>query len=123
MKTLLTLFALIFCLSISAQKNFTKDDQAHLFGGMAVSSLAIQYNKSMLDGKLNNFVVAVASSAVAGTVKELIDANEPNNKFDKKDLGYTIFGGLITYGLHEAGVPNWIIMSVGVGGMGVVMSF
>lgn len=67
--------------------------------------------------------MAVGSSAIIGTAKELSDSTKKHNRFDALDLGYTVLGGLISYGLHAVGLPNWVGLGIGISGLGIVVNF
>ena len=111
-------------LSTSAQAQFEKDKQAHLFAGMATASMSMHLNEKVLeDNKIHPIFVSVGSSAIIGTVKELSDSTQKHNRFDALDLGYTVLGGLISYGLYEVGLPHWVGLGIGIGGLGIVVNF
>src|SRR5690554_1728654 len=107
MKKLITI--LLFIISTQAQTQFKKDKQAHLFAGMATASMSMHLNEKVLnDSKIHPIFVAVGSSAIIGTAKEISDSTQKHNRFDALDLGYTVLGGLISYGLYEVGLPHWV---------------
>ncbi len=44
-------------------------------------------------------LLALSLVAAIGTGKELYDSHKPKNRFDVKDLLFTIAGGLVAFGL------------------------
>lgn len=44
-------------------------------------------------------LMALSIVAAIGTTKELYDSYKPKNRFDVKDLLFTIAGGLVAFGL------------------------
>ena len=44
-------------------------------------------------------LLALSIVAAIGTTKELYDSHKPKNRFDVKDLLFTIAGGLFAFGL------------------------
>ncbi len=44
-------------------------------------------------------LLALSIVAAIGTTKELYDSRKPKNRFDVKDLLFTIAGGLVAFGL------------------------
>lgn len=100
-----------------------KEDHAiHVSFGMAISATSMQVNESIFKGK-NQFVWAAGSATVAGIGKELYDSQQPYNRFDWSEVGYTVFGGLVGWGLAEIGVPKIIMIAVGIATGGVMMTF
>ena len=71
-----------------------KDDYLH-FGAGVLSGTAGAYVASELsDGdRWWTFTGAVASSIIAGTIKEAIDERK-NGSWDNRDLGATVLGGI-----------------------------
>lgn len=116
--------ALTIALLLSTSTMAQADKQAHLFAGMATASISMHLNEKVLeDNKIHPIFVSVGSSAIIGTAKELSDSTQKHNRFDALDLGYTVLGGLISYGLYEVGLPHWVGLGIGIGGLGIVVNF
>lgn len=71
------------------------DKQAHVFAGLYFAGLAFILSMALWSSKWLSFFIAVVFSAAVGWIKEYMDSQEKNNKFDNKDLIFTIIGGLL----------------------------
>lgn len=90
-----------FCLVIFCQVSFgqilskqlSNDKIQHFIAG----NLAGYYGASLefaTTNKVHPYLVCIGSAILAGTAKELMDI--PTTGFDKKDLGATIAGGVVS---------------------------
>ena len=72
-----------------------RDHMLHFAAG-AASGAAGQLIASELSGQNRfwGFAGSITASLAAGLVKEAVDANEPDNKWDNKDLAATVLGGV-----------------------------
>lgn len=89
MKLFLSSFIIIYQVSFG-QIN----DKLQHFGA---GSLAGYYGASLelaTTNKVHPYLVCIGSATIAGTAKELMDRNTTG--FDKKDLGATIAGGVLS---------------------------
>jgi len=122
---LVAIISLLMCASTNAQTMSLEkvDNQLHLALGMVAGSGAIMVNEKALGESIPNSVVAIGSAFAVGFVKEVYDANQPNNKFNLSELAWTTIGGAVSYGLHELGVPDYITFGVGLGYGGIRMTF
>lgn len=121
---LTAIISLLMTLSNAQTMSLEKvDNQLHLALGMVSGSGAIMVNEKALNESIPNSVVAIGSAFAIGFVKEVYDANQPNNKFNWAELAWTTIGGAVSYGLHELGVPDYITFGVGLGYAGIRMSF
>ena len=70
------------------------DKKAHFVAGAWTSTLtyAVVYNETK--DKLKSSIYSLASGVLIGTAKEVYDSQQPNNKFDAKDLMATVLGSL-----------------------------
>ena len=85
----------LFCLVIFCQVSFGQiNDKLQHFGA---GSLAGYYGASLELATTNNthpYIICISSATLAGTAKELMDRQTTG--FDKKDLAYTIAGGVLS---------------------------
>lgn len=88
-------------LGMSAQVYKEKDKQLHFFAGMTISGVAYELS----DG---DFLWTVGTASVGGLAKELYDTRKGGSGFDVVDLGSTVLGGFVSYGLGEIGIPGGI---------------
>ena len=96
----------------------SKDDFKHFSAGMAISATTNQLSESLFDGKHK-----VISFAIPLTVAVSWEIWRKNG-FDWKDVGWTMGGAVTGYVLHEwLKVPNQYIIIVGVGSLGILVSF
>jgi putative lipoprotein len=94
MKTLLTLFLLAFTLPATAQLLTEYDKQYHFAAGALVSAGTYTLVYAKTKSKKKALIYSVASSILIGTLKEIADSREKGNRFDKRDLLATTYGGL-----------------------------
>lgn len=84
----------LFLLSLICISSFGQNDKAsHFIAG----GLAGYYGASLelsLTNNVHPYLVCVGSATIAGTAKELMDQHTTG--FDKKDLGATIAGGILS---------------------------
>lgn len=71
------------------------DKVLHLCAGWTTSaaSYAVVYGITKGDVK-KSILYSTAFTLLVGALKETYDSTQPNNKFDVRDLGATIIGGL-----------------------------
>lgn len=70
------------------------NDKLQHFGA---GSLAGYYGASLelaTTNRVHPYIICIGSATLAGTAKELLDVNTTG--FDKKDLAYTIAGGMLS---------------------------
>ena len=91
-KKLLGFFLFFLCLNLNAQIEL--DKQAHFLAGGYSSSLVYEFTYEKTRNKKKALKSAIITSVIVGGLKEIYDAQEPNNHFDYKDWGYTILGGV-----------------------------
>ncbi len=122
---LAAILALFVSTSIHAQSMSIEkvDNQLHLALGMVAGSGTITFNEKVLDESVPNVVAAVGSAFMVGFIKEVYDANQPYNQFNWAEVGWTVIGGAVSYGLHELGVPDYITFGVGLSYGGIRMTF
>lgn len=108
-KTLIIITLMLMSFGASAQVYKEKDKQLHFFSGMTVAGVAYELS----DG---DFLWTVGTAAFAGLAKELVDIKYSSEGFDVVDLGATVLGGVVSYGLGEIGIPGGIIGITGLTG-------
>ena len=114
MRNLIYIFFL-FSLTAFGQ---SKDDFKHFAAGMAISATSNQLSESLFDGKHKSATLITAM--VVATGWEIWR----QNGFDWKDVGYTMGGAFTAYALHEwLGIGNGYLIAVGVGTLGILVSF
>ena len=88
----LFLLSFFICHSLSGQI-LSNDKTTHFIAG----GLAGYYGASLelsLTNNVHPYLVCIGSATLAGTAKELMD--QQTTGFDKKDLGATIIGGVLS---------------------------
>jgi uncharacterized membrane protein YeaQ/YmgE (transglycosylase-associated protein family) len=97
MKKFLTILFLIFSLSVNAQ---ITDKQLHLFVGTTIGAwsyvIGNNTSKTQFNGNPIQFkaiIYGVSGATMAGLTKETWDWSR-GKKFDVKDLGATVLGGV-----------------------------
>lgn len=124
-----TLLAFLMCITLTANGQTMslekEDNQLHLASGMVIGSGAIILNEKVFDEAIPDWTASIGSAFLAGFVKETIDEldKNPHNKFNWSELGWTVIGGAVSYGLHELGVPKALTMGLGISFVGIKMSF
>ena len=104
------IFFLILLLPLcSYSQLFTeKDKQYHFAAGTMVSAATYSIVYSKTKSKKKALIYSVASSILIGTLKEIADSREKGNRFDKRDLLATTYGGLtigVTFNLFTKKKP------------------
>jgi uncharacterized protein YfiM (DUF2279 family) len=89
---------LFFTLSITNAQEIPKDKQMHFVAGTITGTLGYNYVYSKTKDRKKAFVAGIITSIAVGICKESLDATQPGNKFDLKDLATTTLGG-ITVGI------------------------
>tara|TARA_R110000772_G_scaffold9681_3_gene31721 strand:- start:21 stop:245 length:225 start_codon:yes stop_codon:yes gene_type:complete len=73
---------------------------------VSAATYSIVYSKTK--SKKKALIYSVASSILIGTLKEIADSREKGNRFDKRDLLATTYGGLtigVTFNLFTKKKP------------------
>ena len=96
-KVLFLFFSLIPSL-VLGQLMTERDKQIHYAAGAFVSTVTYDIVYKKTKSRKKAFLYSITSSLIVGTLKELADSREINNKFDTRDLLATTYGG-ITIGL------------------------
>ena len=103
------LFLLFFLPLCSYSQLYTeKDKQYHFAAGALVSAGTYTLVYAKTKSKKKALVYSVASSILIGTLKEIADSREKGNRFDKRDLLATTYGGLtigVTFNLFTKKKP------------------
>ena len=108
MKTILTLLFLILSLNSTAQLLTEYDKQYHFAVGAIAAAGAYTLFYTKTKNKKKALIYSIASSILVGTLKELADSREKGNRFDKRDLLATTYGGLaigVTFNLFTKKKP------------------
>ena len=86
---------LLFTLSTAHAQLLTEyDKQYHFAAGAFVAAGTYTLVHAKTKNKKKALIYSVASSILVGTLKELSDSREKGNRFDKRDLLATTYGGL-----------------------------
>jgi uncharacterized protein YfiM (DUF2279 family) len=93
LKTVLVVVALLLVATARAE-NIEPDKQLHFEVSWGLSLLTYTAMQSNGESKKRSYWSAVGFTLLVGVVKELHDAGEPNNKFDKNDLAADTLGAL-----------------------------
>jgi uncharacterized protein YfiM (DUF2279 family) len=94
MKTILLLILLSLSFNSTAQLLTEQDKQLHFAGGVLVGAGTYTLIYAKTKNKKKALIYSIASSILVGTLKELSDSREKGNRFDKRDLLATTYGGL-----------------------------
>ncbi len=128
--TKLSIILMILGANLNAQK-FEKDDLAHVEAGALIHS-ATYFGVSALDWEDKwKYILPAITVNVVGATKEIIDSQEPNNRFDMKDIMFNNVGMLISMGLIEGlkavGVPENIavgsVITISTVSLGLTVNF
>ncbi len=89
------LFFLLLIPTLSYSQLLTEyDKQYHFAAGALVSAGTYTLVYAKTKSKKKALIYSVASSILIGTLKEISDSREKGNRFDKRDLLATTYGGL-----------------------------
>ena len=108
MKTILTLLFLGLSLNSTAQLLTEYDKQYHFAGGAIAAAGTYTFVYAKTKNKKKALIYSIASSILVGTLKEISDSREKGNRFDKRDLLATTYGGLtigVTFNLFTKKKP------------------
>ena len=84
---------LIFSVTI-LQAQIQKDKQLHFAAGTIASATGYTFMYEKTKNKKKAFLFGVATAIAAGTLKEIRDSRQINNRFDVEDLAATTLGGI-----------------------------
>jgi len=70
------------------------DKKQHYAAGVLTSSVTYAYVYTKTNNKKKAAIYSIASAVVIGTLKEVSDSRQPNNRFDPNDLLATTLGGI-----------------------------
>lgn len=101
MRKLILTFLITFNLNAQEGVLFINDDfialdkQKHALAGMYIGGMFYSYTYGKTNNRKTSKIVGILTPLLIGTFKELSDSNQPNNKFDWADLGYSFGGGVL----------------------------
>ena len=78
----------------SSHAQIKTDKKLHFVAGTIAGSAGYTYAWQKTKNKKTAFLVGIGTSILAGTIKEIADSTEKNNRFDKNDLAATVLGGV-----------------------------
>ena len=78
----------------SSHAQIKTDKKLHFVAGTIAGSAGYTYAWQKTKNKKTAFLVGIGTSILAGTIKEIADSTEKNNRFDKNDLASTVLGGV-----------------------------
>jgi uncharacterized protein YfiM (DUF2279 family) len=82
-------------LSVSvASAQIAQDKQMHFGAGGLVSGFGYTYVFEKTQDKTKATLAGIGLAILAGTIKETIDSQQRNDKFDMEDLAATTLGGI-----------------------------
>lgn len=102
MKYLMTI-ALIMCAGSFAQaapEDVETDKQLHFGVSMGLSAMTYQTMDAYGFSKTKSTLGSLGLALTAGLAKEISDAQQPNNRFDKNDMAYNLLGAMTGTFLH-----------------------
>ena len=85
---------LFFTLSITNAQEIPRDKQMHFAAGTITGTLGYEYVYGKTKDRKKAFAAGILTSIGVGILKESLDATQPKNKFDFKDLAATTLGGI-----------------------------
>ena len=77
-----------------ANAQIPRDKQLHFAAGTIAGATGYTYVWQKTKDKKKAALAGVGTALLAGTIKELVDSSQPNNRFDTKDLAATALGGI-----------------------------
>jgi len=86
---------LICCLDLNAQ---ITDKQLHLFVGTTIGAWSYVIGDYNAKTQLKPIIYGITGATIAGLTKETWDFAR-GKRFDVKDLGYTVLGGVVSVGV------------------------
>ena len=85
----------LIVLSVSvANAQIEQDKQLHFLAGGLASSYGYTYVYDKTQDKKKATLAGIGLAILAGTIKETIDSQQKNDKFDVGDLAATTLGGI-----------------------------
>jgi uncharacterized protein YfiM (DUF2279 family) len=88
------LYPLITLFTLSASAQIEQDKQMHFMAGSLASGFGYTYVFEKTEDKKKATLAGIGLAILAGTVKETIDSQQKNDKFDLGDLAATTLGGI-----------------------------
>ena len=76
------------------QGQIQKDKQKHFIAGSTISGLTYVFAKKKLQDPNKALLCGIGAGLLAGVAKETLDASQPGNRFDGKDLLATALGSV-----------------------------
>jgi uncharacterized protein YfiM (DUF2279 family) len=105
MKLILPLVFSLISLNLSSQTFVEqKDKHLHFAAGAMFGPVGYSYVYLKTKNKKKAIIGGLISATLVGTIKETIDATQPNNRFDFEDLAATALGGItisVTFNLFN----------------------
>ena len=77
-----------------ANAQIPEDKKLHFAAGTLAGTTGYSYVWQKTKDKKKAMLAGIGTAILAGTIKELVDSSQPNNKFDTKDLAATALGGI-----------------------------
>ncbi len=97
----LTIFTLIVWNSaFAAPEDIQTDKQLHFGVSMGLSAMTYQTMDTYGFSKTKSTLGSLGVALTAGLAKEISDAQDPNNRFDKNDMAYNLLGAVTGTFLH-----------------------
>lgn len=102
MKQIFLILWIIFSwhLSFAATEDIQTDKQLHFGVSMGLSAMTYQTMEVYGYSKTQSTVGSLGLTMAVGVAKEISDAQEANNRFDKNDIAYNLLGALTGTFLH-----------------------
>ena len=84
----------LFLNDVNAQLLSEKDKQAHFAAGTVFGGVAYGFILKETGSKTKALLGAITTAFIVGTLKESRDSGQDGNRFDKRDLLATTYGGI-----------------------------
>lgn len=98
MKYFLIIALLLNSFATNAQLLTEPDKQKHFMAGAFFGTFAYGLVLDETEDKTQAFVASIVTAFAVGAIKESLDSRQDGNRFDKRDLLATTYGG-ITIGI------------------------
>ena len=88
------LVIILVLIAIVANGQIEEDKQMHFMAGSLASGFGYTYVFEKTQDKKKATIAGIGLAVLVGTIKETIDSQQKNDKFDLRDLAATTLGGI-----------------------------
>ena len=94
LKNKLCVLIAIHLFAFAANAQIPQDKQLHFAAGTIAGAFGYNYTYAKTQDKTKATLAGIGLAILAGTIKETIDSQQKNDKFDTGDLAATTLGGI-----------------------------